>query len=36
MAVLEWMDSLPPRKTHTDPAWKVRLAASEVTLGRDS
>ena len=36
MAVLEWMDSLPPRSTHTLPAWKVRLAASEVTLGRDS
>ena len=36
MAVLEWMDSLPPRRTQTLPAWKVRLAASEVTLGRDS
>ena len=36
MAVLERMDSLPPRRTQTLPARKVRLAASEVTLGRDS
>ncbi len=36
MAMLEAMDSLPPRRTQTLPARKARLAASEVTLGRDS
>ena len=35
-AVLEWIASLPPRRMTTFPAFRQRVAASTVTLGRDS